>query len=323
MNKEGIGWCLLLLVVFACLSVPCWSAEMKLPIYSANRVVKAPVIDGVLNDSCWASAEKTAVFVNIDGTPVKVETRGMVCYDRDRIYIAIECKEPEMASLKKNLASGNVRPWEESVELFFDVNADQRDYMQLRVGVLGEKDMALTDIVGVPQLIPLWDGKAHVGDDGWTVEASVPLSVLGGKIDQKSYWGMNLNRARSIGTGGWLCWSATYGWFHNSSKFGRLIFAPYSEWLQNYFTRLLTDRSNQLKTLAKAYPSAVGSIAQELESIQKANTDFVNEVKRANPQNSSDCQVFADKGEAALAQADQVLSSIRLRVIEQQFGVSE
>lgn len=76
---------------------PC--CEDSIPRYTAQRVQKAPVIDGKLDDPAWQHAERSSRFVDlIHGTDTYLDTRAAVLWDDDYLYVAYWLEEPNVTA---------------------------------------------------------------------------------------------------------------------------------------------------------------------------------------------------------------------------------
>ena len=67
----------------------------------------APVIDGKLNDAAWKTATTLGPFVAYVESPVydlSAETNAQVLYDSNNLYVAFQCKEPDMQTTRESFA---------------------------------------------------------------------------------------------------------------------------------------------------------------------------------------------------------------------------
>ena len=64
------------------------------PLLTAYRADDPPRIDGALNDPCWQSACTTSPFILATRPALPEEqTIARVCFDDERLYIAVEARE--------------------------------------------------------------------------------------------------------------------------------------------------------------------------------------------------------------------------------------
>lgn len=238
------------------LLVVCWvmftaarllAAEEPRRVYSASNVLAAPVIDGTLNEVCWQAAAPTAPFVCIGGAAAPVATVGMMCWDATNLYVAFVCDEPSLAALQRGMASGTPRPWEESVELFLDIDRDRFTCTHLRMDILGNRDSRPDGDALDPAMDQRWKGAVALGAGRWTVEMAIPFEVLGGcPSNEGALWGINLNRSSAHG---WMCWSDTKGAFLSPDRFGDLVFHPYPVFLRSHFAARFRSAQEEIERL--------------------------------------------------------------------------
>ena len=71
-------------------------------VYTTKRInPHPPVIDGKLDDPCWAKAGKTSTLFNERSfEPCNQDTIIRVAYDMDNLYIAFECLESDTSSIR-------------------------------------------------------------------------------------------------------------------------------------------------------------------------------------------------------------------------------
>ena len=166
----------------------------------ATRASAAPVIDGVLDDPVWRSAQSTAPFARID--PDKADgktqrTAAKLAWDDDALYIAWECEDTDVWSALTEFDSD---VWtEEAVEAFIDPDGDGRDYREIDTNPLGTvvdlsiaevRDNAPTDIPAAQKwnatglrIKTVVNGTVNDRNDrdkGWTCEAAIPWANFAG-----------------------------------------------------------------------------------------------------------------------------------------------
>ncbi len=296
------------------------AAEEAVPFYAALRTSSSPVIDGILNDTCWRKAELTRSFVAIGGKEVRVKTRGMLSWDKKNLYIAFTCEEPLMEVLKERIKEGDISPFEESVEIFIDSNDDRSTYLQFRVGILGEKDSRRGYEID-RELNGKWSAAVSLNKDSWTVEAAIPFAVLGAEPLPRALWGLNLNRQRMIEVKGkWTCWSDTKGGFHSPARFGHLIFSNYSAWLNAYFGSQIDGLIREIKSLGRDYPKLTAPFQDTLAQDKKDYRDFLRKVSAANIDSGDKCTPFYNEGKSVVGKYEDAFSRLQLAVVQGEFG---
>lgn len=287
-----------------------------LPFYAALRTRSSPRVDGVLDDACWQNAEKTAPFVAIGGKAADVQTGSMACWDSGNLYIAFVCPEPRMEDLEARIARGDVDLFEESIEIFVNPSYDRYTYLQLRVDVLGNRDVHRRNDL-TRDLDDRWTAAAARGQDQWTVEAAMPFAILGSEPGVATLWSFNVNRQR-LAHGGpvqWTCWSDTKGGFHSPSRFGCLVFAEYRAWLRFHFRREIDAQEQRMGELTLRFPQVGGELLTELQRLDQAQAGFFELVSTGESKGEQDCRTLFDHGAALLGTYEQSLAEMRLAVL--------
>lgn len=156
---------------------------------------QAPVVDGRLDDPCWEAAPWTEPFVDIRGgawPDPPLPTRARLLWDDSHLHVAAELREPDLwATYDRH---DMVIYHEHDFELFLDPDGDNHLYYELEINALGTVwDLLLTapyrnqgcavDSWGIPGLRSAVALQGTLNnpsdrDHGWTVELSLPWSVL-------------------------------------------------------------------------------------------------------------------------------------------------
>lgn len=158
-----------------------------------GMVTEAPVIDGILTDSCWDSLE-TVMLVRCDtgGEPV-LPTSLRAGYDSEKLYIGFECQDPDAVSTVDTY-DGPVYAGDH-VAVYLDANSDTTTYALIEVApngtvrdafVLSRSDgssrMYLADwrCEDMRVAVNVYGGDASAGteDRFWTVEMAIPFASL-------------------------------------------------------------------------------------------------------------------------------------------------
>jgi hypothetical protein len=74
-------------------------------------------------------------------------------------------------------------------------------------------------------MAPITVVKTFYGKDCWSAEVKLPISsIASAKEYVGDIWGMNFCRVRrTIQPSEYSCWSPTFGNFHRSERFGRVV----------------------------------------------------------------------------------------------------
>jgi hypothetical protein len=198
-----------------------------------------PTLDGKLDEPDWqACPAGSMVPLNPGETPV-VETQVRVLYDRECLYAAFRCQEPQMGRLRTAAAGRDQDSiWkDDEVEVFIDPAGQRRSHYQLLVNAAG----ACTDYWHHDRMIDnRWSAEARFGiakgADAWTIEIAVPFASLNATPPAPGQrWLGNFCRSRALsepqaGESQFLTWStgvqaAERGGFNNPTGFGTIVFA--------------------------------------------------------------------------------------------------
>ena len=165
------------------------------------RCLKAPEIDGRLDDSAWRSA---GIVTRLSRN--ELPTRALVCFDDRALYIAVECiRRPgrELVARKRRRDGPAYR--DDCVEVWIDPGRDQKRRFQLIINAGGSFfDQVIEDGIGDQRYDPPWQLAARVEADRWAVEMAIPLAAL-----QLTHWpdrmGFNVGRnGPGLGPESWL-----------------------------------------------------------------------------------------------------------------------
>lgn len=162
-------------------------------------------IDGVLDDRLW---EQAAVLGNltqtlpVEGDPMGVETRVLLAYDADFIYVGLDCEElPGEVRARQMDRDAFVR-YDDVVELWFDPFASDQFAYWFQVtpgGSIGDALIADNGTSFNKDWDGIWYGRSVVTERGWTAELAFPIKTLAFDPDAP-YWGFNILRKR-VGNG--------------------------------------------------------------------------------------------------------------------------
>ncbi|MDO9542295.1 MAG: hypothetical protein Q7J98_08235 [Kiritimatiellia bacterium] len=228
---------LLFLILVPCL---CGGAIQKRRI-NAEFTEKAPVIDGKLDENCWAKTAASGGFIKTGTTELaQEETEAWILYDDANLYFGFKCKEPEMAKVRDAKArnSAEFKYGEgETVETFLDPGDTDETFLQFLINSNGTGLMlpATKDMTHLGGELP-WKYAVFLGDDFFSVEIAVPFAVLHLKPGVANTWGVNFCRARMIGgkehSQKYSSWQRVRSAFNRADGFGDMIinanFSPFA-----------------------------------------------------------------------------------------------
>ncbi len=190
---------LLFLTLFLLLA-PSLSAQQSKKHVAAKYTEKAPIIDGILNDLVWKSADKATGFVMFKpgtGTPEPEtqKTQVQVLYDNSAIYIAARLDDPDPQHIPRQFSSRDnfvqadffgvaINPFNDGVndsEFFVSSAGVQSD---AKVTTNGE-DFSWNAV---------WKSAVKLNKNGWSVEIKIPYAALRFSNETIQTWGINFHR---------------------------------------------------------------------------------------------------------------------------------
>lgn len=222
------------------------------------RTDQPPVIDGKLDDGCWAMAAAMGEFralsyyklpVGPIGQHAPVQTRGYLLYDDETLFVGVHCDEPEMESLRMDVGperhDGPILSQDDTIELYLfpdestvlaQHEAEPMRFFHFAVNPAG----ARYDGIGIPgyhgRFDPQWTAAASRGDDSWQVELAIPFAQLGTAVADGTKWKATIVRNR-IGKGegnDYSSWAPVTKFrfshpryfqdFHDPSSLGQILF---------------------------------------------------------------------------------------------------
>ena len=155
------------------------------------------VVDGTLSDKGWRRAARAGLCSNVDGKRTRWPTRLRVTRDRDTLYCAFECRDPEARQRP------NQTRLMDYVEVFLDPDGDRYSYYWIKVDISGALDDHLYPGAGEPP-DPGWDSRAKAAvkvlDDRWNVEIAIPLGPFAPERAKAGTrpWAANFCRTMSV-----------------------------------------------------------------------------------------------------------------------------
>ncbi len=196
---------------------------------TAPRCHVAPVLDGRLDDACWAAGKWSTGFqlLGEPGRQAPAQTRFQFCSDGRRLFLAVRAEEPNLPGLKAVVTGRDQSVFrDDCVELFIDPDGDQVEYFHIAVNPLGTVyDSQVRQ--GGHVHTTAWNAgiEARSGREAgaWTVELAVPLAELGLTARSRQPWGVNLARERHAGgTAELSTFVPLNGGFHQPTQFAAL-----------------------------------------------------------------------------------------------------
>lgn len=138
-------------------------------------------VDGDLNDAAWQKARAIEAFKTFDGKTPQTSTTGLLLTDAENLYLAFRCQEPQMDKLEATPLPRDGSLWtNDCIEIYAAPFQKPEEYFQIIVDTSGQVFDAFKRN---GSLDPRYDlsvtAKVQKQNDGWTLEASIPLAELG------------------------------------------------------------------------------------------------------------------------------------------------
>jgi hypothetical protein len=166
----------------------------------APMTLSPPRIDGRLDDDAWQTAARIDRFYQREphlGKDVSEKTEFLVCYDREKIYLAFRCYEKDPSQITAKEMARDVSLGEDDrVQIILDTFLDGRNAYWFQVGPRGSIGDALLSENGEilnKNWDGLWEGKARIHAQGWDAEVAIPFKTMAFKPGG-ARWGLKLIR---------------------------------------------------------------------------------------------------------------------------------
>jgi len=287
MTRRGLTLALGLLAISA------WAAQAtdtwgQVRAYRCRQAGCPPVIDGRLDDACWQAAQAATGFVAVGaepGQPAPVQTTVRFTYDDEALYVAFECREPNMGALTSERRIRDFDVYnEDMVGLLLDVGHQRLGHydMELAVSAAG----TVYDFAWGQE--EAWNGEwtAAVDRDDqagiWRVEMRIPAADTRRAPRPGDIWGVQAMRwRRAGGKEEATLWSPVperLGEMWSAPTFGHLLFDTGDRLVKDYVAKVArTLRARKPETLAlvrgrEQAEVACASIYTRLEALQTRAT---------------------------------------------------
>ena len=165
-----------------------------------TRQLNSPVtLDGLPSEEAWNLVEWAGDFTQWqphEGKPPSQQTDFKIIYDEKFLYIAYKCHDLSPDSIVRRMGRRDEFPgdW---VEINIDSYHDQRTAFSFTISVSGVRSDEFISNDGNnwdASWNPIWFGKTHTDDKGWTAEVKIPLSQLRYGNEPEKIWGFQVTR---------------------------------------------------------------------------------------------------------------------------------
>lgn len=193
------------------------------PSMHAARVDAPPIVDGIV-DRQWLIAAPYWITASNLGKPIAHKTQIRMVYDNENVYLLFIVYEPYINSIKASINTRDAQVFnDDSIEIFLNATGSSQN-RHFVVNALGTQ----YDEIGFDKTWNAeWDCATYIGKRYWIAEIRIPYEALGSHPPEVGdMWSANFCHNRHVGTDcQYSCWSATYGPYNNSKRFGRIVFS--------------------------------------------------------------------------------------------------
>lgn len=153
-----------------------------------HRTDSAPIIDGMIDDSCWKNVQPASGFYQFDpknGEKATEETSVWVIFDQKNIYFAFLMKDSQPGEIWAELTPRNDFENNDSIKVILDTYNDKRTSIEFTVNPKGVQKNSRETI---------WKSEAVIRSDGWSAEMAIPFKSLRFSTEEEQIWGVNFER---------------------------------------------------------------------------------------------------------------------------------
>ena len=202
---------------------------------SCAETAQPPVMDGRLDDGCWANAPKAKGFVITGSGRIPAEpTEAKVLYDKQALYIGFICHESQMSKLVAPERPHDYPMWNDDViEVFLDPSDQRKEDYHFILSAGGAQydghERLISDMRGGhmdegPKWNGAWQGAVFRGPDFWSAEMAIPFATLGlQRPPENTSWALELMREEQP-RGEVSVWSGPAGGFGRMANWGYVLF---------------------------------------------------------------------------------------------------
>ena len=170
--------------------------DLKIDAERINTQIK---IDGKLNENVWALGKGVSSFIQhdpLEGTQPSEKTTVKILYDDNAIYIGARMYDDHPDSIVSRLARRDVDVNSDLFGVFFDPYHDKRSgyYFGLNAAGTLYDGVLYNDSWDDNSWDGVWEGKAIIDNEGWTVEIKVPFSQMRFQNNNVNVWGIDFRR---------------------------------------------------------------------------------------------------------------------------------
>lgn len=176
------------------------------PTYTATRVLKAPKIDGKLDDAAWQNAPKAVDFVQFEPKPFTKPTNpteAQIVYDNEAIYISAYIHD-DPKNIRKDFSQRDRDIFQSNTDYFTcsldTYNDDQNGFRFVVTPRNIQADARVTPNDADFNWDGVWVSATSIVADGWIVEIKIPYFNLRFPKQAEQKWGLQIsNKSRRLG----------------------------------------------------------------------------------------------------------------------------
>jgi hypothetical protein len=177
----------------------CNAQEIERKSYSTGYTETPPVIDGYIDDPCWAKVEWTGNFTQsspYDNKPPTQQTEFKILYDNDNVYVFISAHDSDVNKISSILTRRDGFQGD-MVEIYFDSYYDKQtafSFTAMASGAKGDEAVSQNGNNWDASWNPIWTLKTSIDDKGWNAELKIPLTQLRFGNKEEHIWGLQVMR---------------------------------------------------------------------------------------------------------------------------------
>jgi uncharacterized protein DUF5916/cellulose/xylan binding protein with CBM9 domain len=178
------------------------SAIRRFEVSPATGPIK---VDGVLDEAAWTDAAVIDLpyeWFPGDNVKPQAETRGLVTFDGENLYVAFKAHDPQPSAIRARLMDRDAITTfiqDDAVGFNLDTFNDERRAFQFRVNPLGvQVDAVFSEIDSKEDFAwdAIWASQGRITEDGYVVEIAVPFrQIRFPRTAGPQTWGIELFRS--------------------------------------------------------------------------------------------------------------------------------
>jgi hypothetical protein len=208
--KKTITIFFLFSMLFSTLLLPSSKGNGKAMHVIIPEFPSPPKIDGKLDDSLWEKGAVIETFTQYEpqeGAVPSERTIAYIGYDKKNLYIAVRCFDSDPSAIRACLTQRDKVRGDDEVTVYLDTFNDKKRAFAFLVNPCGvQSDGVYTETRrrgrggggGFTRIDKNWDTyfltNAHIDDQGYTVELSIPFKSLRFPNTPSQAWGLQIQR---------------------------------------------------------------------------------------------------------------------------------